>query len=451
MNNKKILVLLKYYKGELNPFDASSLECALLSGSNDVTVMAMAPISVLETFSSLTRLGVKGVLISDNLYANSDTLATSLVLSKAIEKISPDYIFCGRQSVDGDTGQVPPQLAERLGYNLVTKAMDLKDGVITTRDNEQIKLVDKSVITFEKSFNLRFPSIFSKLGYVEVWDNSVLQLDDNLCGTGGSPTQVIKAYESTIGRRFCKFVNFDELDSIIKQGLKTQKQEKDEQGEKTERVYFIGNALKQAKTICDNPIEISVKDKTPLQVANQIKENSAKIVLFADDEQTKTLASRVAVILNTGLCADCTSLRIENGKFIMTRPALGGNVTADIVCKNDIALATVRTTAKKSAEIVFGVGYGAIGYIEEIQKLATFYNAEICSSRKVVDQGKFPYEKQVGLTGRTIAPKVYVAFGISGAVQHTCAIEGASTIIAINCDKQARIFDYADYGIIKKL
>jgi electron transfer flavoprotein alpha subunit len=66
----------------------------------------------------------------------------------------------------------------------------------------------------------------------------------------------------------------------------------------------------------------------------------------------------------------------------------------------------------------------------------------------VADSGKLPYEKQVGLTGRTVSPKVYVAFGISGAVQHTCAIAGAGTVIAVNNDKQARIFDYADYGII---
>ena len=59
-----------------------------------------------------------------------------------------------------------------------------------------------------------------------------------------------------------------------------------------------------------------------------------------------------------------------------------------------------------------------------------------------------PYEKQVGLTGRTVSPKVYVAFGISGAVQHTCAIAGAGTVIAVNTDKNARIFDYADFGVV---
>jgi hypothetical protein len=88
---------------------------------------------------------------------------------------------------------------------------------------------------------------------------------------------------------------------------------------------------------------------------------------------------------------------------------------------------------------------------EGVDELAKKHNAEICCSRTVVDMNAMPYECQVGLTGRTIAPKVYVAFGISGAVQHTCAIEGATKIIAVNHDKNARIFDYADYGIIKEI
>lgn len=65
--------------------------------------------------------------------------------------------------------------------------------------------------------------------------------------------------------------------------------------------------------------------------------------------------------------------------------------------------------------------------------------------------GKAPYEMQVGLTGKTVSPKIYIAMGISGAVHHTCAIEGANTVIAINPDKDARIFDYSDYGIIDSL
>ena len=132
----------------------------------------------------------------------------------------------------------------------------------------------------------------------------------------------------------------------------------------------------------------------------------------------------------------------------MTRPALGGNVTADIVCQNDMTFATVRTVKANGSDVIFSVGKGGIEYIEKITMLAEEYNAEVCCSRIVADSGRLPYEKQVGLTGRTVCPKTYVAFGISGAVQHTCAIEGAGTVIAVNTDKNARIFDYADYGII---
>ena len=156
----------------------------------------------------------------------------------------------------------------------------------------------------------------------------------------------------------------------------------------------------------------------------------------------------MAVLCNAGICADCISFRVQDGRFIMTRPALGGNVTADIICNSDMAFATVRTVKKGDADVIFSVGKGAIDYIDKIKDLATIFNAEVCCSRIVADSGKLPYDKQVGLTGRTVCPKVYVAFGISGAVQHTSAIAGAGTVIAVNVDKDARIFDYADYGIV---
>ena len=74
--------------------------------------------------------------------------------------------------------------------------------------------------------------------------------------------------------------------------------------------------------------------------------------------------------------------------------------------------------------------------------------AEIAASRGLVDMGKAEYDLQVGLTGKTVSPKIYIAVGISGAVHHTCAIEGADTVIAVNPDREARIFEYSDYGVI---
>ena len=86
--------------------------------------------------------------------------------------------------------------------------------------------------------------------------------------------------------------------------------------------------------------------------------------------------------------------------------------------------------------------------MEKFYELADRLGAQIGASRGLVDMNKVSYDMQIGLTGKTVSPKIYIAVGISGAVHHTCAIEGSETVIAINPDKDARIFEYADYGII---
>ena len=450
MKNKKIVVLLKYFKGELNPFDGAALECAIESGAKEIIALSMAPRLALNAFQSLTRLGVKGVFISDPLYAGSDTQATSLVLEKAIKRINPDLIFCGRQSVDGDTAQVPPMLAQRIGFAIKTKAIAFEKEEIALRNGERFVPQEKMIITFEKIRTLRFPSIFSKLGQVEIWDNSVLQIPEENCGLKGSPTRVVKSYESSVGRRDCQFVGIERLDELIQEGLKKQRIEKAQTAkEKLKACYFVGNIKQVADGIAESAIELETDGKSAEEIAEEIKTKNVKTVLWEDSESLKILASQVAVLTGAGICADCISFRVEEEKLIMTRPALGGNVTADIICQSEIAFATVRTVKKEGADVIFSVGKGAIDQIPQITALAQKYNAEICCSRIVADSGKLPYKKQVGLTGRTVCPKVYVAFGISGAVQHTCAISGAGTVIAVNTDKQARIFDYADFGIIE--
>lgn len=449
MKNKRIVVLLKYYKGELNPFDGAALECAIESGANEIIALSMAPMFALNAFQALTRLGVKGVMISDALYAGSDTQATSCVLAEAIKRLQPDLIFCGRQSVDGDTAQVPPMLAQRLGFAIKTKAMQFNDGRITLRNGEQFVPENQTIITFEKIRTLRFPSIFSKLGEVEIWDNSVLQIPKEKCGLQGSPTRVIKSYESSVGRRACKFVGIESLSALIEEGLRKQRMETlQKSGELLDEAYFVGNIQTVAESMARKAIPLHVGGKSVQEIANELQIKKIKTVLWEDSDEYKTLASKVAVQTGAGLCADCIAFRVDNGQLVMTRPALGGNVTADIIATSEITFATVRTAKKYSADVIFSVGKGGIEYIEDIKLLAKKYDGEICCSRIVADSGKLPYEMQVGLTGKTVAPKVYVAIGISGAVQHTCAISGAGTVIAVNTDKQARIFDYADYGIV---
>ena len=451
MKNKNIAVLLKYFKGELNPFDGAALECALSTGAS-VTAVSMAPRSALPALQTLTRLGVKAILISDEIYAGSDTQATSLVLAETLKKLNPDLIFCGRQSIDGDTAQVPPMLAERLGYDIKVGVIELNDGSVKQRNGNVFTLQDKTVYTFEKIRTLRFPSIFSKAGEVKVWDNAFLNLSKEKCGLEGSPTRVVRSYESSVGSRNCQFAELKELSALIEKGLKKPRvsQIKDN-GEKLDEIYFVGNIKAIAENIAHKVIELTVDGKTPNQFAKELEQNKIKTVLWEDSENLKIYASKTAVLTGAGLCADCISFRVENKKLIMTRPALGGNVSADIVCQSAMSFATVRTVKNESAEVIFSIGKGATHKIDEIKEWAKKYGAEVCCSRVVADSGKMPYEKQVGLTGRTVCPKVYVAFGVSGAVQHTSAIAGAGTVIAVNKNKNERIFDYADYGIIAEV
>ncbi len=454
MKNKKILVCLKYYKGELNPFDASALECALLSGSKEITVLAMAPKSVEENLKNLTRLGVKAVLITDQVFAGSDTLVTSLVLEKAIEGIEHDFVFCGRQSIDGDTAQVPLMLANRLGYSVLQKVVSFDENGVVLRSGESVKPENKTVLTFERIKNLRFPSIFSKAQAVKILDNIVLNIPLDKCGLNASPTAVVRTYESTVGKRECKFIAPSQLKSVIQQCLTAEEEQNKpdiKQGEKLDGVIYFGDVCEIAKSVAIQAVYINHEGRTAKEIAEEIIAKKIKTLLFADSDELKKLASDLAVILNSGLCADCIGLRVENGKFIMTRPAHSASITADITCKSEYTLATLRTIKKGVSDVVFSIGNGATEYLDKIKLTAEKFGAEVCASRTVVDNGIMPYSTQVGLTGKRVNPKVYVAFGISGAVQHTCAINGAKFIIAVNNDKNARIFDYADYGIVAEI
>ena len=449
MKNKRIAVCLKYFKGELNPFDGAALECALELGAKEVIALTMAPASAFNAFQSLTRLGVKCVMINDSAYAGSDTQATTLVLAEALKRLNPDLVFCRRQSVDGDTAQVPPMLAQRLGFSIKTKAMAREGEWFVLRNGERVLPREKMLITFEKIRTLRFPSIFSKSDNVEIWDNMILQIPSERCGLQGSPTRVEKSYESSVGRRTCQFLDGEDLPELIEKSLQKERVEQSQVCvDKLDEIYFVGDVETVAKRIAKRSVALEIENKSVEQLAVETK---GKTVLWEDSEELKILASRVAAASGAGLCADCISFRVENGKLIMTRPALGGNITADIVNVSETAFATVRTVRNERAQVIFSVGKGAVEEIEAIKKFAKKWDAEVCCSRTVADSGKLPYEKQVGLTGRTICPKVYVAFGISGAVQHTCAISGAGTVIAVNNDKNARIFDYADYGIIEEV
>ena len=123
----KIVVCIRQSAdGEINPFDASAYETALRIGGAEITLLSMGPEKTADFLENLTRLGAKeAVLLTDKAFAGADTLATSYTLSLGIKRLKPDLIICGRQSVDGDTGQVGPSLSVNTGYSLLTNIMSV--------------------------------------------------------------------------------------------------------------------------------------------------------------------------------------------------------------------------------------------------------------------------------------------------------------------------------------
>ena len=446
--NKNILVLLKIYKGDLNPFDECALECALSYPESKVTVLAMSPLSHLEALENLTRLGCDAVLVSDKIYAGSDTIATTKVLVKAIEQLQPDLIFAGRKSVDGNTAQVPFMVSELSGYQLINKVISIKGNVVKTRSDKSFEITEKQLLTFEKFKLLRSPSMFSKKREVKIIDNSSLGLPLDEVGLKGSPTQVIKSYSNQSDRRFCQFIDINQLDKVINDSLNKEMVAKEEVINKVPLIHYVGNLQDVALKYGEQAEEIKVDDLSVEEIIKLIDQASPKVILWEENEKYKVLASRVAIRMNIGLCADCVSFNHVDGKFVITRPALGGDVIADIVSSSPIAMATIKATSINNEQVAITVGKGAIQNIDQIQKFADKYRAKIYCTRPLADSGLIDYSRQVGLTGITIAPKVCITIGTSGAVQHIVGINKSQTIIAMNISKKEKVFDYADYGVV---
>lgn len=448
----KIVVCVKVIEGELNPFDECALEEALRIEGAEVSVISMCPPSTADKLRSLTRLGVKSVtLISDRVFAGSDTLATAYILSKQLSRMEYDLVFCGRQTVDGDTAQVGPCLATMMGLGLITNVMKIKsvgeEIVCETRLGEE-KAALPALLTIERINTLRFPSIRSRLGEIEVVDNSVLGADVSRCGLSGSPTKVLKVFENASGFRKCKMISPAELPTLLASLPKTEKgnEAAPVEGKKLPEIWAIGETvLPKAEALAEKVVLIAETD--PVKIAERAKAEKPSVILWNADLWGRKNAPIVSALLQTGLCADCTALETDGEKLFMYRPAKSGNIIAKIECRTLPQMATVRC-AVPSDDVMVAGGRGVSDQFDMIEAFAKKIGAATCASRPVVDKNLAPYEYQVGLTGKNVSPRVYIAIGISGAVQHTCAIENAGVIIAINPDKDAPIFRYADYGIV---
>ncbi len=258
---------------------------------------------------------------------------------------------------------------------------------------------------------------------------------------------------------------------------------------------LIGYGADTVYTVDHADLELFTEDRYGKILTRLIRQYRPEIVLAGATAIGRSFIPGVATSLDAGLTADCTGLEIraEDGALLQTRPAFGGNIMATIECpRSRPQMATVRPKVMKSNEfdssrvgeivevspepedltsrvkviesvvssqgnvniqesdilISGGRGLESEKGFELIRQLAEAMGADVAASRAVVDAGWIPYPHQVGQTGKTVAPKLYVACGISGAVQHVAGMQSAEAIVAINRDKDAPIFDVADFGIV---
>lgn len=242
-------------------------------------------------------------------------------------------------------------------------------------------------------------------------------------------------------------------------------------------------------------------------VFNQIKyagaflswfhENYHEYILFPATPTGRIVAPRITTILNTGLVADCTAINFilqkDDIKLASTRPTFGSELMATILSKRGPECATIRPKTFKAnfnsknngnytefpcsissdfkltlldslnernnkvdysnAKVIFAAGFGLYDgkdneYIDKLYNITKELGISFALSRKLVDYGVMSNEYQVGQTGNTVTPDLYVAFGISGAIQHISGMKNSKNIIAINCDENAEIFKYSDYKIV---
>jgi electron transfer flavoprotein alpha subunit len=261
---------------------------------------------------------------------------------------------------------------------------------------------------------------------------------------------------------------------------------------------LAGSHLDEVLLVEHDLLEEYTPDGFSLVLRQVMEEAQPDLVLLPHTYQVRDFAPKLAASLGKGMISDCIGYRHENGKLVFVRQMFQGRAVADVVLAGEppwfvsfqagvfradlvakhpdgkaavkpvgvqLKPEQIRTKPSKlfrevkqavdltEAPILVSVGRGikALENIPLAEKLAQLLGGEICASRPICDEGWLPMDRQIGSSGQTVAPKLYLALGISGAIQHVVGMKGSRTIAAINKDQNAPIFEVADYGIVGDL
>ena len=562
---------------EVTPFALLGLVRAVelkKSPDDEVVVISMGPPGASEGLTNCVALGAdRSVLITDRALAGSDTLATSRALSLALEREKPDLIICGRNSADGDTGQVGPEIAELMGLPHISsvRKLDLSDdgkSVIAERitdegiqtlqcdlpvlvcvtegvapelypDREQMERAEG--IAAEEVTAADLSSDLSQFGLEgsPTWVDEIRLVEPNRLGVlleDATPEEAAKQAADALRQRLAELAAADSAGSgksavaalprypnskdksiwvvaeTTSQGLAhvtlemLGKVRELTQFTKSEVVAVLISSSPDAaveELATQGADRVLTMDNSQLgpvfgravgaSLAEVVSKENPYAVLFAATADGRDLASRLAARLGLGLTGDAMDLEIDaEGRLVQLKPALGGNVVAPILSKTLPNLVTIRpglltpavsepgatATVEQiaavpsdgpdlrllkevfqedqeglllaNAAVVVGIGMGVGGLenVAKVQEMARSIGASIAITRDVVHEGWLPQQLQVGISGRTIAPTVYISVGVRGAFNHTVGLQKAGVIISINQNRRAVMFRSSDFGIV---
>ncbi len=548
---------------ELNPYCrravSKAVELAAERTGSRVTVFTLGPPTAEDSLREAIAWGLErdvdihGIHVTDAAFAGSDTLATAKALAAALTREGPfDLVLTGRNSVDADTGQVGPELAELLDLPFLTGVRHLAiDG---TRVDARCELDDgwlqaelELPAVLSCAERLCEPAKVDPAGRAAVSPERIRRVTAADLGAGpwgadASPTWVGPVKVMAVSRARITQPDVPLADQVriavhvlhergaLREGahdarVATVPSRRGDTSKpaivvvaEPDRAHatreLLGVAARLAAEIDTNVVVITVEDLRPellsawgadsvvhLDGHNVEEDVAGAVTAWAEAEPHppwaiitgstawgREVASRVAVRLAAGLTGDAVDLEVGAGRLIAWKPAFGGQLIAAIGATSAVQMATVRAgmitapapraneavppvrsitmpargrvrvlerarnddlDALAEAAVVVGVGRGVTpDEYEALDPLLALLGAELGATRKVTDEGWLPRSRQVGITGRSIAPRLFVSIGASGKFNHTIGVRAARTVLAINDDPTAPIFDAADAGIV---